>query len=397
MLNNINYDLRGDALLEAERMRREGIDVIKLNTGNPAAFGFNAPEEVFDALRTNVMRCQPYSESKGIDEAREAVLEYCVSIGIPDISLENIYLGNGVSELISITIQALLNPNDEVLVPAPDYPLWTASVGSVGGKTVHYICDEESNWYPDLNDIRKKVTSRTKAIVVINPNNPTGALYPNDILQGIVDIARENDLIIFADEIYDRLLYDGLKHTPLASLAPDLLTITFNGLSKSHMLCGYRSGWMSLSGDKSNVRDYIEGIDLLTNMRLCSNIPAQVVIRAALDTKNSTKKYFVPGGRLHEQREAMYNAIQDVPGLSVVKPQGSLYMFPKVDIKKYNIVDDEQFILDFLKKHHVLFTNGTGFNWPAPDHFRIVFLPEVPVLESISGKLIDFLKDYSQK
>ncbi len=396
-LNNVNYDLRGEALIEAERMHHAGIDVIKLNTGNPAAFGLNAPQEIFDALEQGVRHCQPYSESKGIETAREAILGYCNSKDIPGLATDDIYIGNGVSELISVTMQALIDSGDEILIPMPDYPLWTAVVTMLGGKAVHYICDEESNWYPDLADMRNKITPRTKAIVVINPNNPTGVLYSDDILQGIADIARENDLILLSDEIYDRLVYDDLKHTALASLAPDLFTITYNGLSKSHMVCGYRCGWMSMGGNKSNVQDYIHGIDLLTNMRLCSNMPAQMIIRAAMETLDSTKQYMIPGGRFYEQRKAIYNAIKDVPGLSAVKPQGAFYIFPKIDTKKYHIISDEKFILDFLKEHHILLTNGTGFNWPNPDHFRIVYLPEVEVLQTISHKMTDFLKDYSQK
>ena len=395
-LRNVNYDLRGEALIEAERMKESGTDVIKLNTGNPAVFGLDAPPEIFEALKNNVRNCQPYSESKGIDEARETILKYCMTKNIPNITMDDIYLGNGVSEMIVTTMNALIDNGDELLVPMPDYPLWTAAITMIGGKVVHYLCDEESNWYPDLNDIRKKVTSKTKGIVIINPNNPTGALYPKEILEGIIQIARENGLILFSDEIYDRLLYDGTEHISTASLAPDLFTITYNGLSKSHMICGYRSGWISLGGDKSKVQDYIEGIDLLTNMRLCSNMPGQFVIKAAMDTLDSTKQYMVPGGRFYEQREVICKAISDVPGLSVVKPKGAFYIFPKIDVKKYNIVSDEQFVLDFLKQHHVLLTNGTGFNWHKPDHFRIVYLPQVDVLKSISDKMTEFLSGYSQ-
>lgn len=396
-LSDVNYDLRGEALNEAEKMSKEGIDIIKLNTGNPAVFGFNAPDEIFDALRNNVMQCQPYSESKGIEPAREAILKYCESKNIPNLTTEDIHTGNGVSELINTTMQAFIDIDDEILVPMPDYPLWTAVITMLGGKAVHYVCDEESNWYPDIDDIKKKVTPKTKGIVVINPNNPTGALYPKEILEGIVDIARENDLLLFADEIYDRLVYDDLEHISLASLAPDLFTITFNGLSKSHMICGYRCGWMSMGGNKTGVQDYITGIELLTNMRLCSNMPAQIVIEAAMKTIDSTKQYMVPGGRFYEQREAIYRAVNDVPGLSAVKPQGAFYIFPKIDAEKHNIISDERFILDFLKKHHILLTNGTGFNWPKPDHFRIVYLPEVQILNSISEKMTDFLKDYVQE
>lgn len=395
-LGNVNYDLRGEALLEAERMKEQGIDIIKLNTGNPATFGFNAPDEIFEALAKNVRECQPYSESHGTEEAIEALLKYCNDKNIPNLSKDDIFTGDGVSELISLTIEALINEGDEILVPMPDYPLWTGIITMMGGKPVHYLCDEESNWYPDLNDIRKKVTSKTVGMVIINPNNPTGAFYPKEILEGMVQIARENDLILFSDEIYDRLVYDDLEHISTASLAPDLFTITYNGLSKSHMVCGYRCGWMSLGGEKKYAKDYIDGINLLTNMRLCSNMPAQSVIKAAMDTVDSTRQYMIPGGRFYEQREAIYKAINDVPGLSAVKPQGAFYIFPKIDTKKCEIFDDEKFVVDFLKEHHVLLTNGTGFNWPEPDHFRIVYLPEVPVLESISDKMTQFLSHYKQ-
>lgn len=396
-LNNVNYDLRGDALVAAEKMISQGIDVIKLNTGNPATFGFNAPDAIFDTLKSNAEANQPYSESKGILSARLAILDYCKSKNIPNVTVDDIYIGNGVSELITTTMQALLNEGDEMLVPMPDYPLWTGAVTMSGGKAVHYICDEESEWYPDIEDMRKKITPKTVGIVIINPNNPTGALYPKEVLEQIIELARENDLILFSDEIYDRLLYDDHEHISTASLAPDLFTITFNGLSKSHMVCGYRSGWMSLGGNKSNVSDYIEGITLLSSMRLCSNMPGQSVIETALNTKEDVKAFMQPGGRFYEQREVICKAINDVPGLSVVKPKGAFYIFPKIDIEKYNIIDDAKFVLDFLKEHHVLLTNGTGFNWHKPDHFRIVYLPDVDVLKTISGKMTDFLKDYSQK
>lgn len=395
-LKNVNYDLRGEALIEAEKMKAQGIDVIKLNTGNPANFGFNAPDEIFAALREGAQVSQPYSESKGTDEAREAILEYCKKKNIPNLTIDDIYTGNGVSELISITMQALIDNGDEILIPAPDYPLWTGAVTMMGGKAVHYLCDEESNWYPDLDDIRKKVTSKTVGLVIINPNNPTGALYPKEIIEGMIQIARENDLILFSDEIYDRLVYDDLEHISTASLAPDLFTVTFNGLSKSHMICGYRAGWISLGGDKSKVQDYIEGINLLTNMRLCSNMPGQSVIKAAMDTIESSSHYMKPGGRFHKQREAICKAINAVPGLSTTIPEAAFYIFPRIDTKKCPVHDDEKFVVDFLKEHHVLLTNGTGFNWPHPDHFRIVYLPEVPVLESISEKMTKFLETYSQ-
>ena len=310
--------------------------------------------------------------------------------------MDDIYTGNGVSELITMSMQGLLDPGDEILVPAPDYPLWTASVTLAGGNAVHYICDEEQEWYPDIEDIRSKVTDRTKGIVVINPNNPTGALYPVEILQQIVDIAREHELILFADEIYDRLVMDGYEHTALASLAPDLLTISFNGLSKSHLIAGYRCGWMVLCGDKSRAKGYIEGIKLLSSMRLCSNVPAQSLIPTALSCREETKKLIVPGGRIYEQRECMYNVIREMEGISVVKPKAAFYMFPKLDIKKMGITDDERFVLDFLKDKHILFTHGGGFHWEKPDHFRIVYLPDCDALSRAAESLKDFLSYYHQ-
>ncbi|MBQ8526856.1 MAG: aminotransferase class I/II-fold pyridoxal phosphate-dependent enzyme [Lachnospiraceae bacterium] len=395
-LDYVCYDIRGPIMDEADKLSAEGIDIVKLNIGNPAPFGFHAPEAVTRAIAENLTSTEGYSDSKGILAAREAILDYCKEKNMPNVSMDDIYTGNGVSELITMSMQGLLDPGDEILVPAPDYPLWTASVTLAGGNAVHYICDEEQEWYPDIEDIRSKVTDRTKGIVVINPNNPTGALYPVEILQQIVDIAREHELILFADEIYDRLVMDGYEHTALASLAPDLLTISFNGLSKSHLIAGYRCGWMVLCGDKSRAKGYIEGIKLLSSMRLCSNVPAQSLIPTALSCREETKKLIVPGGRIYEQRECMYNAIREMEGISVVKPKAAFYMFPKLDIKKMGITDDERFVLDFLKDKHILFTHGGGFHWEKPDHFRIVYLPDCDALSRAAESLKDFLSYYHQ-
>lgn len=395
-LDHVCYDIRGPVMDEAQKMGEEGINILKLNIGNPAPFGFRAPDAVIDAMRNNLTSTEGYSDSKGLLSARKAILEYCNSKNMPNVSLDDIYTGNGVSELITLSMQGLLNPGDEVLVPSPDYPLWTASVTLAGGTAVHYICDEEQEWYPDIDDMRRKVTDRTKAIVVINPNNPTGSLYPKEILEQIVQIARENELILFADEIYDRLVMDGFEHTALASLAPDLLTVSFNGLSKSHLIAGYRCGWMCLCGDKSKAMGYIEGIKLLSSMRLCSNVPAQSLIPAALSCQEETKKLLVPGGRIYEQRKCIYDAVKQIDGVSVVKPKAAFYMFPKLDIKKFNLKDDERFVLDFLKDKHILFTHGGGFHWEKPDHFRIVYLPECDVLRKAAQSLEEFLTYYRQ-
>lgn len=396
-LDHVCYDIRGPVMDEAQRMSEEGIEILKLNIGNPAPFGFRAPDAVIDAMKNNLTSTEGYSDSKGLVAARKAILEYCKEKNMPNVSIDDIYTGNGVSELITLSMQGLLNPGDEVLVPAPDYPLWTASVTLAGGTAVHYICDEKQEWYPDIEDMKKKVTDKTKAIVVINPNNPTGALYPVEILKEIVQIAREHELILFADEIYDRLVMDGLEHTALASLAPDLLTVSFNGLSKSHLIAGYRCGWMCLCGDKSRAKGYIEGIKLLSSMRLCSNVPAQSLIPAALSAREDTKKLLVPGGRVYEQRECIYQAVSSIEGVSVVKPKAAFYMFPKLDVKKFRIHDDEKFALDFLKEKHILFTHGGGFHWEQPDHFRIVYLPECSVLKKAAESLKDFLSYYVQE
>ena len=395
-LDYVCYDIRGPIMDEAQRMSEQGIDILKLNIGNPAPFGFKAPKEIEEAIGNNAAITEGYSDSKGLVSAREAILKYCQSKNMPNVSIDDIYTGNGVSELITMSMNGLLNYGDEVLVPMPDYPLWTASVTLAGGKAVHYRCDDKQNWYPNIKDMESKITPKTKAIVVINPNNPTGALYPTEILEQIVDLARKHELILFADEIYDRLVMDGKEHIALSSLAPDLLTVSFNGLSKSHLIAGYRCGWMVLCGEKKHAKGYIEGIKLLSAMRLCSNVPAQSLIPVALDNLESTKELLVPGGRIYEQREVIYNALNEIDGLSVVKPTAAFYMFPKLDIKKFGIIDDEKFVLDFLKEKHILFTHGGGFHWDQPDHFRVVFLPEVSVLSTAADRLNDFLSTYHQ-
>ena len=395
-LDHVCYDIRGPIMEEADRMSQASETILKLNIGNPAPFGFRAPQPVVEAMARQLTDTEGYSDSKGLLAALEAIVGYESSKGIEGLTVDDVYTGNGVSELITLTMQGLLDNGDEVLVPAPDYPLWTASVTLAGGTAVHYRCDEQANWYPDIQDMRRKVTPRTKGIVIINPNNPTGALYPKEVLEQIVQIARENGLILFADEIYDRLVMDGKTHTSIASLAPDLFCITFNGLSKSHLLAGYRCGWMCLSGDKRNVTDYIEGLNLLSSMRLCSNVPAQSLIPAALSCLDSTKEMLVPGGRIYEQREVITRALNEIDGVTAVKPQAAFYIFPKLDRKKFGLVDDERLVLDFLKEKHILVTHGGGFHWEEPDHFRIVYLPEVSVLQEACDRLKDFLAHYRQ-
>ena len=348
-------------------------------------------------MRHNLVASQGYSESRGIFAARKAVMQYAQIKKIPNLSMKDIYTGNGASELIQLSLNALLNTGDEVLIPSPDYPLWTACTNLAGGTAVHYICDEQSDWYPDLADIESKITANTKAIVIINPNNPTGALYPRELLEQIVEIARRHELIIFSDEIYDRLVMDGLEHISIASLAPDLFCVTFSGLSKSHMVCGFRVGWMILSGNKEIAKDYMAGINMLSNMRLCSNVPGQSIIQTALGGYQSVNEYIVPGGRVYEQREFICNALNQIPGIRVVKPKAAFYVFPKIDVKKFNIVDDQQFALDFLREKQVLIVPGSGFNWKEPNHFRIVFLPRVQVLDEATQKLEQFLTTYRQK
>ena len=395
-LNNVRYDVRGPVVDEAARMEAQGMKVLKLNIGNPAPFGFRAPEELIAGMKDSIVNCQGYSDSRGIVAAREAVLRYAQSKNIPNVGLQDIFTGNGASELIQLALNALLDTGDEVLVPSPDYPLWTACTNLAGGKAVHYVCDEQSDWYPDLADIESKITAKTKAIVLINPNNPTGALYPKEILEKIVDVARRHQLIIFSDEIYDRLVMDGEEHISTASLAPDLFCVTFSGLSKSHMICGFRVGWMILSGNKEMAKGYIAGLNMLSNMRLCSNVPGQSVIEAALSEKMSNSEYILPGGRIYEQREYIYKALNDIPGISAVKPKAAFYIFPKIDVKKFNITNDVQFAMDFLREKQVLLIPGSGFNWKQPDHFRVVYLPQLDVLTEATNKLADFLSTYHQ-
>lgn len=393
-LDDVAYDIRGPVLEEAMRMRANGEQILRLNTGNPAEFGFTAPDEVIRDLIHNARKSEGYSDSRGIFSARKAIMQYCQLKKFPNVDIDDIYLGNGVSELIAMSMQGMLDNGDEVLVPMPDYPLWTAAVSLAGGHAVHYVCDESADWYPDLADMESKVTSRTKAIVLINPNNPTGALYPKEVLEGIVEIARKHELIIFSDEIYDRMVFDGAVHIPIATLAPDLFVVTMNGLSKSHRICGFRVGWMVLSGPKHHVKGYIEGLNMLSNMRLCSNVLAQQVVQTSLGGVQSVDKLLTPGGRLYEQREFITRAIQDIPGLSAVKPKAGLYIFPKIDREMYRIDDDEQFVLDFLKQEKVLLVHGRGFNWKEPDHFRIVYLPRVDELAEIQEKMTRFLAQY---
>lgn len=395
-LDNVLYDVRGPVVDEAARMEADGLSILKLNIGNPAPFGFNAPEEVILDMRQSLWECQGYSDSKGLFSARKAIMQYCQLKKIPGVTMDDIYTGNGVSELINLSMQALLNDGDEILIPAPDYPLWTATATLAGGNVVHYICDEQSDWYPDIDDIRSKITDKTKAIVIINPNNPTGAVYPKEILEQIAQIAREKELIIFSDEIYDRLVMDEYEHTSIASLAPDVFCVTFSGLSKSHMIAGFRIGWMILSGAKDKAKGYIEGIKMLSSMRLCSNVPAQSIVQTALGGYQSVTEYIKPGGRVYEQRECIYNALRDIPGISVVKPHAAFYIFPKIDTEKFNITDDEQFALDFLHEKQVLLVPGKGFNWMQPDHFRVVYLPNIRQLERASEKLREFLSTYRQ-
>lgn len=396
-LDNVCYDIRGPVMDEASRMEANGIEILKLNIGNPAPFGLTAPDEIIVDMIYNLKSTEGYSESKGLFSARKAIMQYCQLKGIPDVGVNDIYTGNGVSELITMSMQGLLDTGDEILVPMPDYPLWTASVTLAGGKAVHYLCDEKADWNPDIDDIKKKITPNTKGIVVINPNNPTGALYSKDILEQIVQVAREKQLILFADEIYDRLVLDGEEHVALASLAPDLLTVCFNGLSKSHKVAGFRCGWMCLAGDKSKAKGYIEGLNLLSSMRLCSNVPAQSIIQTALGGIQSGDALLQPGGRIYEQRNFIYEALNSIPGISATKPKGAFYIFPKLDTKKFNITNDEQFALDLLHEKKILITCGTGFNWKTPDHFRIVFLPDIITLKPAMTKLAEFLDGYRQK
>ena len=398
-LANVGYDIRGPVLDKARQMEEEGQKIIKLNIGNVAAFGLMPPDEIVQDMIRNLSSqvAAGYTDSKGLFAPRKAVVHYCQEKKIAGVTVDDVYLGNGASELISMSMNALLDAGDEVLIPSPDYPLYTAVVSLSGGTPVHYHCDEGSGWMPDLADMRAKVTPRTKAIVIINPNNPTGALYPEEILQGIVDIARQHQLIIFADEIYDKTLYDGETHTSIASLADDVLFLTFNGLSKNYRSCGYRAGWMVVSGNKRRAKDYIEGLNMLASMRLCANTPGQLAIQTALGGYQSIKDLVAPGGRLTRQRDLAYELLTQIPGVSVVKPKAALYMFPRLDPKIYPIADDQQFAYDLLAEEKVLIVQGTGFNWPTPDHFRLVFLPNTDDLTEAIGRIARFLDSYRKR
>ena len=393
-LDNVCYDIRGPVLEEAKRLEKQGHEILKLNIGNPASFGFNAPEQILSNVSQNLALAQGYSDSKGLVSARKAISEECKNLKIRNVDLDDIYLGNGVSELITMSLQALLNDGDEVLLPAPDYPIWTASVSLSGGNPVHYICDESSNWYPSLSDIESKINSRTRAIVIINPNNPTGAVYDEEILLGMVALARKYKLILFADEIYSKIVYDDAKYVPLATLSDDVFIISFNGLSKSYKLAGFRSGWMVLSGPKHLYKNYVEGLEILTNMRLCANVPGQFAVQTALTDKESAKKLTLPGGRLKEQRDVIWELLNQIPGISCVKPMGAIYLFPKLDQKFFNIEDDEKLILNILEQEKILLVQGSAFNISDKQHFRIVFLPEVDQLTKAINQVSTVLDSY---
>lgn len=396
-LKNVFYDIRGPVSATAEEMERDGHTILKLNTGNPAVFGFEAPDVIMRDMIANLPTSQGYTTSKGITSARRAVVtRYEMIDDFPPLDIDDVYLGNGVSELISMVTQAALNDGDEILIPAPDYPLWTAASTLAGGKVVHYTCDEEDDWNPSLEDIRSKVTSKTKAIVVINPNNPTGAVYSREVLEGIADIAREHELMIFADEIYDRVLYDDAQHISMAEVAPDVITLTFNGLSKAYRVCGYRAGWMVITGPRRRAKGFIEGLDLLSGTRLCANVPGQHAIQVALGGRQSIFELTAEGGRLRKQRDVAVRKLREIPGISVVEPKGALYCFPKIDAEMYNIYDDERFMLDLLKSEKILMVQGRGFNYPTPDHFRVVTLPWASQLENALERLGNFLADYHQ-
>ena len=395
-LDNVLYDVRGPVVEEAARMEEAGLHVLKLNIGNPTLYGFRAPDEVVTDIREAIVNSEGYSESRGLKSARKAIMQYAQIKHIPNVTMPDIYTGNGASELIQLAMHALINDGDEILVPMPDYPVWTACITLAGGKAVHYVCDEESDWMPDTADMESKITPRTKAVVIINPNNPTGALYPKEVLEQIVEVARRHGLMILADEVHDRMVMDGEEHISIASLAPDLLCVTFNSLSKSHMVCGFRVGWMVFSGNKESGRDYISGVNMLSNMRLCSNVQGQSIIQTALWGYQSVNEYTVPGGRIYEQRNFICDALNSIPGISVKKPKAAFYVFPKIDTAKFNITDDNQFALDFLRQKRVLIVPGCGFHWPEPDHFRLVYLPRVPILKEVTDKLAAFLSAYRQ-
>lgn len=396
-LDNVLYDVRGPVVDEAARLESEGAHILKLNIGNPAPFGFRTPFEVIQDMREQLPECEGYSDSRGLFSARKAIMQYAQLKGLPNVSMDGIYTGNGVSELINLCMQALLDTGDEILIPSPDYPLWTACATLAGGTPVHYRCDEQADWNPDLADMEAKITARTKAVVIINPNNPTGAVYAKEVLEGIVEIARKHQLMIFADEIYDRLCMDDAEHVSIASLAPDLFCVTFSGLSKSHMIAGYRIGWMIVSGNKRLGEDFMLGVNMLSNMRLCSNVPAQSIVQTALGGHQSVKSYVTPGGRVCEQRNYVYEALNAIDGITAVKPKAAFYIFPKMDVKKFNIRDDEQFALDLLHQKGILITRGGGFNWPEPDHFRIVYLPPMDVLHEAMEDLAEFFETYRQR
>ncbi|MFZ1831155.1 MAG: pyridoxal phosphate-dependent aminotransferase [Candidatus Competibacteraceae bacterium] len=396
-LANVCYDIRGPVLAHAKQMEEEGHRIVKLNIGNPAPFGFTAPDEIVQDVIRNLPDASGYCDSKGLFAARKAIMHYTQQKQIVGVNIEDIYIGNGVSELIVMALQALLNNGDEVLIPAPDYPLWTAAVSLSGGSPRHYHCDESSGWLPDLDDIRGKITPNTRAIVIINPNNPTGALYPAELLQAILSLARRHQLIVYADEIYDKVLYDGAQHTSIASLTEDVLCITFNGLSKNYRACGYRAGWMIVSGEKSHAQDYIEGLTILASMRLCANVPAQYAVQTALGGYQSIDDLVLPTGRLGKQRDLAFQLLTEIPGVSCVKPQAALYLFPRLDPHIYPIADDQQFVLDLLLEEKVLLVQGTGFNWPHPDHLRIVFLPHEDDLTEAIGRFAHFLERYRKR
>ncbi len=396
-LNNVLYDIRGPVLDEAKRLEDEGYRILKLNTGNPAPFGLLAPDEVIHDMILNLSQSQGYCDSKGLFPARKAIMQYCQEKRIMDVDIEDIYIGNGASEVIQMAMQALLNNGDEILIPSPDYPLWTASANLSGGKPVHYHCDEQADWCPDIDDIKKKITPQTRGIVVINPNNPTGALYPKELLEQIIEIARQNSLIVFSDEIYDKILYDGNKHTAMASLADDILFVTINGLSKSYRVAGFRVGWMIISGNKEIASDYVEGLTMLASMRLCSNVPGQSIIQTALGGYQSINDLTAQNGRLYEQRKICCSILSEIEGVSVVEPKATFYAFPKIDVKKFNIKSDEKFMLDLLRSQRILMVHGSGFNWPQQDHFRVVFLPKPTDLLEAMGKIKSFLSDYRQE
>jgi alanine-synthesizing transaminase len=396
-LANVLYDIRGPIMDAARQMEEEGHKIIRLNIGNLAVFGFDAPEEIQQDMIRNLGNSAGYSDSKGIFAARKAVMHETQKQGIKGVTLDDIYLGNGASELIAMSTNALLNDGDELLLPSPDYPLWTAATSLSGGHPVHYLCDESNGWMPDLEDLKRKITPRTKGIVVINPNNPTGALYSDELLKSLVQIAREHGLVILADEVYDKVLYDGVKHTAIASLSEDVLTLTFNSLSKSYRSCGYRAGWLVVSGDKKMAADYIEGLTMLSNMRLCANVPGQYAIQTALGGYQSINELVGEGGRLRRQRDLAYELITAIPGVTCVRPQAALYMFPRLDPKLYPVKDDRQFFLELLQETRVMLVQGTGFNWASPDHFRIVFLPHEDDLREAIGRIAKFLASYRKR